>query len=132
MNTRIDCSIITIIPNISFIPSGIWNGIHSVGGGDFSTTGVVKRPSPSNELRVRFSISLTSETKNKKRKDLIARSKDIPSNTYFPGNGARNSLMSTHASILVDYVGPPSAEVCRTSTISPQVDDLRFIELREV
>ena len=27
-------------------------------------------------------------------------------------------LMSTHASILVDYVGPPSAEVCRTVAIS--------------
>src|SRR3954465_3299369 len=27
-------------------------------------------------------------------------------------------LMSTHASILVDYVGPPSAEVCRTTAIS--------------
>jgi hypothetical protein len=25
------------------------------------------------------------------------------------------SLMSTHASILVDNVGPPSAEVCRTA-----------------
>src|SRR3954470_11513265 len=82
-----------------------------------------------------FSISLTSENKNKKQKDLIAESKDIPSSThspqqiaslrvcvcllpYFPGNGARNSLMSTHASILVDYVGPPSAEVCRTAAIS--------------
>ena len=37
-----------------------------------------------------------------------------------------------HASILVDYVGPPSAEVCRTAANFPQVDDLRFIELREV
>src|SRR3954466_4361120 len=37
---------------------------------------------------------------------------------YLPGNGAKNSLMSTHASIIVDYVGPPSAEVCRTTTIS--------------
>ena len=27
-------------------------------------------------------------------------------------------LMSTHASILVDYVEPPSAEVCRTAAIS--------------
>jgi len=41
-------------------------------------------------------------------------------------------LMSTHASTLVDYVGPPSAEVCRTAANFPQVDDLRFIELREV
>src|ERR1041385_1867623 len=118
MNTRIDCSIITIIPNYFNYPKWYLEREHSVGGGDFSTTGVVKRPSPSNELRVRFSISLTSETKNKKRKDLIARPKDIPSNTYFPGNSARNSLMSTHASILVDYVGPPSAEVCRTAAIS--------------
>src|SRR3954470_23944617 len=92
--------------------------MHSVGGGDFSTTGVVKRSPRSNELRVQFSISLTSENKNKKRKDLIARSKDIPSRTHLPGNGARNSLMSTHASILVNYVGTPSAEVCRTAAIS--------------
>jgi hypothetical protein len=28
-------------------------------------------------------------------------------------------LMSTHASILVDSVGPPSAEVCRTATSFP-------------
>ena len=27
-------------------------------------------------------------------------------------------VMSTHASILVDYVGPPSAEVCRKAAIS--------------
>src|SRR3954471_17936046 len=27
-------------------------------------------------------------------------------------------VMSTHVSVLVDYVGPPSAEVCRTSAIS--------------
>src|SRR4051812_4998764 len=82
-----------------------------------------------------FSISLTSENKNKKQKELIAECKDIPSSThspqelaslrvcvcllpYFPGNDARNSLMSTHASILVDYVEPPSAEVCRTAAIS--------------
>src|SRR4051812_22526553 len=65
-----------------------------------------------------FSISLTSENEKRKRKDLIARSKDIPSSTHLPGNGARNSLMSTHASILVDYVGPPSAEVFRTAAIS--------------
>ena len=41
-------------------------------------------------------------------------------------------LMSTHSSILVDYVGPPSVKVCRTTTNFPQLDDLRFIELREV
>jgi hypothetical protein len=28
-------------------------------------------------------------------------------------------LMSTNASILVDSVGPPSAEVCRTATSFP-------------
>src|ERR1041384_7554568 len=65
-----------------------------------------------------FSISLTSENKNKKQRDLIAESKDIPSSNHLPGNGDRNSLMSTHASILVDYVGPPSAEVCMTAAIS--------------
>jgi hypothetical protein len=30
--------------------------------------------------------------KNKKLKDLIARSKDIPSSTHLPGNGARKEL----------------------------------------
>jgi hypothetical protein len=39
--------------------------------------------------------------------------------------------MSTHASVLVDSVGPPSAEVCRTVASFPQVDHPRFIELRE-
>ena len=29
--------------------------------------------------------------------------------------------------ILVDVVGPPSAEFCRTVANFPQVDDLRFI-----
>ena len=29
------------------------------------------------------------------------------------------ALMSTHASILVDSVGPPSAEVCRTAASFP-------------
>src|SRR4051812_26278884 len=33
------------------------------------------------------------------------------------GNLSR-SVMSTHASILADYVGPPSAEVCQTEAIS--------------
>jgi hypothetical protein len=38
---------------------------------------------------------------------------------YLPGNGARKSLMSMHASILVDSVGPPSADVCRTAASFP-------------
>jgi hypothetical protein len=29
------------------------------------------------------------------------------------------SVMSTHASVLVDSVGPPSAEVCRTAASFP-------------
>ena len=37
-----------------------------------------------------------------------------------------------HTSILVDYVGPPSAEVCSTAANFPQVSNPRFIELREV
>src|SRR3954471_3015534 len=37
-------------------------------------------------------------------------------NTHSISNNS--PLMSTHASILVDYVGPPSAEVCRTAVIS--------------
>jgi hypothetical protein len=30
-----------------------------------------------------------------------------------------DAMMSTHASILVDSVGPPSAEVCRTAASFP-------------
>jgi hypothetical protein len=30
-----------------------------------------------------------------------------------------NLLMSTHASVLVDSVGPPSAEVCRAAASFP-------------
>ena len=32
-----------------------------------------------------------------------------------------------HNLLLVDVVGPPSPEVCRTVANFPQVDDLRFI-----
>jgi hypothetical protein len=39
--------------------------------------------------------------------------------------------MSTHVSVLVDGVGPPSAEVCRAAASFPYVDHPRFIELRE-
>jgi hypothetical protein len=39
--------------------------------------------------------------------------------------------MSTNASILVDSVGPQSAEVCRTTSSFPSVDHPRFIELGE-
>jgi hypothetical protein len=39
--------------------------------------------------------------------------------------------MSMHAFILVDSVGPPSAEVCRTAASFPSVDYPRFMELRE-
>jgi hypothetical protein len=39
--------------------------------------------------------------------------------------------MSTHASILVDSVGTPSVEVCRTAASFPKVDHPRFIKLRE-
>ena len=37
------------------------------------------------------------------------------------------SLMSTTQPSLVDIVGLPRAEVCRTVENFPQVDDLRFI-----
>jgi hypothetical protein len=40
-------------------------------------------------------------------------------------------VMSTHASILVDSVGPPSAEICRAAASFSKVDHPRFIELRE-
>jgi hypothetical protein len=33
--------------------------------------------------------------------------------------GLRIGVMSTHASILVDSVGPPSAEVCRAAASFP-------------
>jgi hypothetical protein len=39
--------------------------------------------------------------------------------------------MSTHTSVLVDSVEPPSVEVCRAAASFPQVDHPRFIELRE-
>jgi hypothetical protein len=39
--------------------------------------------------------------------------------------------MSTHMSVLVDSVGPPSVEVCRAATSFPSVDHPRFIKLRE-
>jgi hypothetical protein len=35
------------------------------------------------------------------------------------GGEALRRVMSTHASILVDSVGPPSAEVCRTAASFP-------------
>jgi hypothetical protein len=43
----------------------------------------------------------------------------------------KGPMMSTHTSILVDSVGPPSAEVCRTTSSFPSVNHPRFIELRE-
>ena len=36
-----------------------------------------------------------------------------------PATAPEKRLMSTHASILVDTVGPPSAEVCRTVASFP-------------
>jgi hypothetical protein len=36
-----------------------------------------------------------------------------------------------HASILVDSVGPPSAEVCRAAASFPEVDHPMFIKLGE-
>ena len=68
---------------------------------------------------------------NKKLKDSIARSKDIPSSANLPGNGARKEL-DVYNLLLVDVVGPPSAEICRIVANFPQVDDLRFINPWEV
>jgi hypothetical protein len=48
-----------------------------------------------------------------------------------PATALEKSLMSMHASILVDSVGPPSEEVCRTTASFPLVDHPRFIKLRE-
>src|SRR3954451_4932546 len=36
-----------------------------------------------------------------------------------PATALENSLMSTHTSILLDSVGPPSGEVCRTTASFP-------------
>jgi hypothetical protein len=41
------------------------------------------------------------------------------------------SLISMNTSILVDSVGPPSADVCRIAASFPQVYHPKFIELRE-
>ena len=69
---------------------------------------------------------------NKQLKYSIARSKDIPSSTHLPGNGATKELDVYYATVfLYTRVGPPSAEFCRTVAIFPQVDDLRFINLWE-
>jgi hypothetical protein len=35
------------------------------------------------------------------------------------GSGARRRVISTHASVLVDSVGPPSVEVCRAAASFP-------------
>jgi hypothetical protein len=50
----------------------------------------------------------------------------IASRAYFlhfyltsPATAPEKSLMSTHASVLVDSVGPPSAEVCRIAASFP-------------
>jgi hypothetical protein len=48
-----------------------------------------------------------------------------------PATAPEKSLMSTNTSILVDSVGPPSAEVCRTAASFPYMDHPRFIKLRE-
>ena len=44
-----------------------------------------------------------------------------------PATAPEKSLMSIHNLLLVDVVGPPSAEVCRRVENFPQVDDVRFI-----
>ena len=43
----------------------------------------------------------TKLVKNKKIKDLIARSKDIPSSTHLPGNGARKELVVDYATLFL-------------------------------
>src|ERR1043165_7078061 len=101
MSTRMECSIpcIIIIHNLFNYPKWYFEWDTFSRRRRFSTTGMAKRSLRSSELRLQFSISLTSENKNKKRKDLIAESKDIHSSTHLLVNGARNSLMSTPASI---------------------------------
>jgi hypothetical protein len=44
---------------------------------------------------------------------------EINGNTFYMIAQDKKSLMSTCASILVDSIGPPSAEVCRTITSYP-------------
>jgi hypothetical protein len=60
---------------------------------------------------------ITSST-HQQLKDLVTKECEylLP---YLPSNGARKELDVTHVSVLVDIVGPPSAEVCRTAASFP-------------
>jgi hypothetical protein len=56
--------------------------------------------------------------KNKKKPEKNKNQFKFEKNSTYPplaGEACYRSLMSTHASVLVDSVGPPSAEVCRTA-----------------
>ena len=64
-------------------------------------------------------ISLTSENKNKKQKIQLQDLKIYLQALTSPAMTPEISLMSMHASVLVDYVGPPSAKVCRTISNFP-------------
>jgi hypothetical protein len=44
---------------------------------------------------------------------------ELPGNWNWPMQDISRGLMSTHASVLVDSVGPPSAEVCRAAASFP-------------
>jgi hypothetical protein len=52
-------------------------------------------------------------------KDLCARIAQGVQPVLTQWDGQPTSVMSTHASVLVDSVGPPSAEVCRTAASFP-------------
>jgi hypothetical protein len=62
-----------------------------------------------------------NETPNKwcKNKHGASKIMDTLETYHLPAMAPEKSLMSMNASILVDSIGPPSAEVCRTTTSFP-------------
>jgi hypothetical protein len=71
---------------------------------------------------IQYTPPLTKETYYKKTKTVvgIAIVVGIPRSFVVQCNSIDAwNLMSTHASVLVDSVGPPSAEVCRTAASFP-------------
>ena len=70
------------------------------------------------------STKTTTYVRNRKKKNGVESSGSTPTQK-------RGFMMSTTYFYFVDYVGPPSAEVCRTSPNFRQLGNPRFIELRE-
>jgi hypothetical protein len=87
---------------------------------------VVTRPSRIEEVRTRGRDLNTELGKDARAKSHSATS-TVPKVIYSSpvknlraaAEVAKDLLMSTHASVLVDSVGPPSAEVCRAAASFP-------------